>query len=198
MLGQQAGAQRRDPRRVAAGVELVQPGGDRGAGSGGRVRCELSYDRHGLPGGGLGRRGKQRRHGDGLLTGPGPAGGHAGGEGGVPAGPFAVQDGIQDPLAYRVAGTGGLRAADGEQGVHVDQQRIGERRVGQPHRPGRRDRIGQVRGERRQRAGVVIGAAVGGEFAVVQLEGRVGQLVGELAGGLVEPLPPAGSVPGQQ
>ena len=151
-----------------------------------------------MPGGDLGRRGEQRRYGDGLLTGPGPAGGHTGGEGVGPAVPFAVQDGIQDPLAYRVTGGGDLRAADGEQGVHVDQQRIGERRVGQPHRPGRRDRIWQMRGERSQRAGVLVGAAGGGEFAVVQFERRVGQLAGELAGALVEGVPPAGGVPGQQ
>ena len=198
MLGQQVGAQRRDPGRVAAGVELAQPGGDRGAGSGGRVRCELIDDRHGMSGGDLARRGEQRRYGDGLLTGPGSTGGHTGGEGGGPAVPFAVQDGIQDPLAYRVAGGGNLRAAGGEQGVHVDQQRIGERRVSQPHRPGRPDRIGQMPGERGQRAGVVFGAAGGGQFAVAKFERRVGKLVGELAGALVEGVPPAGGVPGQQ
>jgi hypothetical protein len=151
-----------------------------------------------MPGRDLGRRGQQRRDGDGLLTGPGPAGGHTGGEGGGPAVPFAVPDGIQDPLAYRVTGGGDLRAADGEQGVHVDQQRIGERRVGQPHRPGRRGRIWQVPGERGQRAGVVAGAVGGAEFAVAQFERRVGQLASELAGALVEGIPPAGAVSGQQ
>ncbi len=198
MLGQQVGAQRGDPGRVAAWVELAQPGSDLGAVSGGRVRCEFINDRHGVPGGDLSRRGEQRRHGDGLLTGLGPAGVHTSGKGGRPAFPFAVQDGIQDPLVYRVTGGGDLRAADSKQGVHVDQQRIGERRIGQTHRPGRRDRIWQVRGERRQRAGVLVGAVGEGEFAVVQLERRVGKRVGRLVGVPVEGIPPDGGVPGQQ
>ena len=56
------------------------------------VRRELTDDRHGLRGDGLSRRGKQRRYGDGLLTGPGPTGGHTSGEGGGPTVPFAVQN----------------------------------------------------------------------------------------------------------
>ena len=198
MLGQQVGTQRRDPGRVAAGVEPVQPGGDRGPGSGGRARCELIDDRHGMPGGDLSRQGEQRRYGDGLLTGPGPAGGHTGGEGAGPAVPFAVQNGIQDPLADCVTGGGDLRAADGEQGVHVDQQRIGERTVGQTHLPGRRDRIWQMRGERSQRAGVLVGAAWRRKFAVAQFERRVGKGRGGPVGVPVEGVPPDGGVPGQQ
>ena len=54
--GQQVGTQRRDLGRIAAGVELAQPGGYCGAGSGRRVGRELTDDRHGLRGGGLGRR----------------------------------------------------------------------------------------------------------------------------------------------
>ena len=47
-------------------------------------------------------------------------------------------------------------------------------------------------------AGVVFGAAGGGEFTVVQHELRVGKFSGELVGALIESVPPAGGVPGQQ
>jgi Rhodopirellula transposase DDE domain len=73
--------------QAAAETELAQPGDDRGAGSGRHVGCKLINDRHGLRGGDLGRRGEQRRHRDGLLTGPGPAGGPADGRSAGPAVP---------------------------------------------------------------------------------------------------------------
>ena len=78
------------------------------------------------------------------------------------------------------------------------QQRIGERRVGETHQPGRCCRIWQVRGERSQRASMLVGAVGRGEFAVVQFERRVGQFASEVVGALVEGVPPAGGVPGQQ
>jgi hypothetical protein len=87
--------------QAAAGIELAQPGDDRGAGSGRHVGCKLINDRHGLRGGDLGRRGEQRRHGDGLLTGPGPAGGPADGERVGPAVP--VPDPGRHPGSARVS-----------------------------------------------------------------------------------------------
>jgi hypothetical protein len=44
-------------------------------------------------------------------------------------------------------------------------------------------------------AGVVAGT---GELSVAQVERRVGQLAGELAGALVEGVPPASGVPGAE
>src|SRR5580693_7403849 len=67
--------------------------------------------------------------------------------------------------------------------------------------PGRTSTAGVIAVRRpgcaRRQPGLV-GAAGAGELSVAQVERRVGQLAGELAGALVEGVPPASGVPGAE
>ena len=139
----------------------------------------------------------------------------AGIAGGVlPAGLFAAQHPGQHLLPHprpggcvRLGRPGGV-AEDGEQGGHVDQQRVGERRVGQL-RHGRllagrfgtqRRAAGAVLAELAEGGGgglVLVAPVVGVELPAGQVDRRVGVFVGEVVGLPVELVPPADTVAGQ-